>query len=473
MRCMWIRGLRRALGAGALLVAAGCATPPSTPEERAAAWLAESPRTLALQVEPDIPAPRIRYADRPIDGRRGSAAEAAGGAAVGSIAGGCAIFPPFGCVLGLVAAPFVATGAAIIHTVGTPRADSAADYRACDAPAGVAALCSEGVVAGDIAARLNGAALAAAGKPHRAVRLVPGSEARAAEGELFLGVEAIDLVATGSDLSAPDLTLSLAFRLRVTARGGGGQTSSTVAYESERLPASEWRKDGSRRLREEIAKAVDSTAAGFVTALDAPGNGPPGAAAAEPPRAAALGAAAVNVGDRWDYAYVDTATRRRRSARVDVAHIGPGEIFERVAIDGGEAFTLRHGSQPSLVSNRLWQEFSPYLAGEGAAAGAGWEGLPAAPLADCRRDGVLCALRGNVVGVERVATAGGEFDAVKVVLRLSSRDFRLAVGSSVDREFTYWYSARAKRLVKATARTLRGNTLDADYDVELTSYSFK
>jgi hypothetical protein len=181
------------------------------------------------------------------------------------------------------------------------------------------------------------------------------------------------------------------------------------------------------------------------------------------------------VGDRWEYSYVDTTSGRKRRAQVEIGGVSGARVEEWLTIDGANAEPHRHGQAPVLAFNRLWLEFSPYLLSFAEAhAGATWKPLAAGKVPVCARPGVTCELEGRIAGIERVATPGGDFDTVKVVLDFSSQDInRSGTGFTAKRQMTYWYSAQAKRMVKMTARTLRGNTNDADYDLELISYSLR
>jgi len=74
---------------------------------------------------------------------------------------------------------------------------------------------------------------------------------------------------------------------------------------------------------------------------------------------------------------------------------------------------------------------------------------------------------GNLAGREKVTTAAGTFDAVRVEVTLTGSLFG-RVGALGSTDFVFWYAEAAKRLVKASARSF--NVPRPDMDVELVSY---
>jgi len=73
----------------ALLFAAGCATKPPTQKEEVSVWLSESPRAIAIKVEPQLPSPSIGTRDHQGGKRvaKGAAAGAGGAAGLQSPSG--------------------------------------------------------------------------------------------------------------------------------------------------------------------------------------------------------------------------------------------------------------------------------------------------------------------------------------------------------------------------------------------------
>src|SRR5207245_3751087 len=98
----------------AVLFASGCASKPAKLKEEVSLWLAESPRAIAIKVEPQLPSPSIGTRDHQ-GGKRVAkgAAAGAGGALYGAgvtVYGGCAVGGPIGCALGIALAPIGAVG---------------------------------------------------------------------------------------------------------------------------------------------------------------------------------------------------------------------------------------------------------------------------------------------------------------------------------------------------------------------------
>jgi uncharacterized caspase-like protein len=190
-----------------------------------------------------------------------------------------------------------------------------------------------------------------------------------------------------------------------------------------------------------------------------------------------LGGAAQNpafpkVGDRWEYSYLDVFTQRKRRAQIEIATVLDGALLENFLVENGETARRRHEKGQSLTYNDLWLEFSPYmLALDPPEGNAAWEALPIANFPTCMRSAFVCRAKGRAVGRERVRTPAGEFEALKVVVEMEVLP-TVAAGGSVNfthRVINFWYSDAVKRLVRVTSRA-RGNTADADYDVELVSY---
>src|ERR687883_951621 len=99
--------MRRLLALLLALSAAACGTtplPPPTAHEEVAVWLAEAPRTIAVEVDREVPQAMLRTRDHHVGKRVG---HGVGGAAVGgvyTVAAGCA-GGPIGCLIGVIFAP--------------------------------------------------------------------------------------------------------------------------------------------------------------------------------------------------------------------------------------------------------------------------------------------------------------------------------------------------------------------------------
>lgn len=100
--------MRRLLALLLALSAAACGTtqlPPPTAHEEVAVWLAEAPRTLAVEVDRELPPAVVRTRDHHVVQRVGAGV---GGAALGgayTLAAGCVGGGPIGCLLGAMVAP--------------------------------------------------------------------------------------------------------------------------------------------------------------------------------------------------------------------------------------------------------------------------------------------------------------------------------------------------------------------------------
>jgi hypothetical protein len=101
--------------------------------------------------------------------------------------------------------------------------------------------------------------------------------------------------------------------------------------------------------------------------------------------------------------------------------------------------------------------------------GDSWRNLDAQGAELCRLGSNSCSFQAKVVGIEKVATPAGTFDALKVVVDLN---MRMGGGAFSWRQFTYWFAESAKRVVKASHRNrVRDyNGAAVEYDIELVSY---
>jgi hypothetical protein len=176
------------------------------------------------------------------------------------------------------------------------------------------------------------------------------------------------------------------------------------------------------------------------------------------------------VGDYWVYRYTDTISKRRRTVRFEITGVSREGLLE----SGGfvDASPEIRAAAPGLrLLYRGFWEFSPYaLSFEALKSGDRWRTLtPERSPATCLSAGVRCNYEGKVVGTERISTPAGVFDTVKVVIEANSIGGIGNIGV-YWRQFTFWYSEAAKRIVKSQVRTRAGYTNQDDYDLDLTAY---
>jgi len=172
------------------------------------------------------------------------------------------------------------------------------------------------------------------------------------------------------------------------------------------------------------------------------------------------------VGDRWKYVYKDPFARESRDIEIEVIGVSKDGILDEDDISLSGKGARAHGPHAELLVIRQIWLFSPYLHVFGAAKpGARWDDVKARNDNFCRRLSA-CEYSARVLGTERVRTAAGTFDAVKVEVNLTAG----SASFSTQRRATFWYAESAKRLVKSTMRTFSRNNVGPDYDLELVSY---
>lgn len=262
------------------LALAGCAAQPATPKEEAAVWLAEAPRTIHVVVDPVLPAPQAQTRDYQMGKRVGHGLGYGALGALHMIGAGCT-GGPLGCVAGVFLAPIgFATGAVL----GAVSVDSRDEYHPIDAVEGGGAMLDLAAQGIDLPALTTQALLdeqPRAGK-HKL-------DAAGGEAELRISFDALRLFGgVGND--AP-VGLVLGARGDLQTPEGRVHGWSSYAYEGPTRHVSEWRADGARLLREEIARAVREL-----------GNSFAGELSVEPTRSAAARVA---------------AARERRAAPID------------------------------------------------------------------------------------------------------------------------------------------------------------
>jgi hypothetical protein len=271
-----------------LALMAGCAAPQwPTAQEEVAVWLTEQPRQVAVRVSPDLPAPSVLVRDH-------KAGERIGKGAVGGLAGaGLTIYAgchggPFGCLLGVMAAPVgavvgVVHGAVSVDSVDVPHpiveAQGAPElYQRAVNGEQLQALFSQALIAESDKARGDGPRLA---------------EHADGEGTLSLTLRGIDLF--GDVGENPSVALRLRAYADVKTPEAIAHAYAEAIYEGSRRPISEWRADGAKLFREELSAAAREIAEKTVRRLR---SAPPSAAfrkvahARERQREAAAAAAA-------------------------------------------------------------------------------------------------------------------------------------------------------------------------------------
>ena len=183
--------------------------------------------------------------------------------------------------------------------------------------------------------------------------------------------------------------------------------------------------------------------------------------------------------DNWTYRIVDGA-RAPRTVFVKVASVSPTLIVEHVSVEGGFTRPWRQAKGGYLIPQGV-SVFSPYLPHfERMLVGAEL-GYIESTDPGCR-DQFVCTAKGSIAGEETIELAGRRFIATKVVIQQSWRPAAGARGDAGEleamhggRTLTIWYAADAKRAVKYESRRTSGTRtpIEADFDVELTSYQLR
>ncbi len=189
-------------------------------------------------------------------------------------------------------------------------------------------------------------------------------------------------------------------------------------------------------------------------------------------------------GDRWTYQLTERKPRgepRQRSYTVRVVATTPTAIVDRFSIDDREGHDWEHERGGYLLSQGA-SIFSPYLQVFENVAPPAELGSIVVKDPACSTSFYVCTVNGRVVGRETIKVAAGSFDAVKVEIE---HTWQAASGSVVHaqqmgqlrgaRNLTVWYAPAAKRAVKFVSRQSFGDypAIEADFDLELTSYQVK
>src|SRR5688500_12600990 len=242
--------LSAAIGVG--LLCAGCASVEwPTPQEEVAVWLHEQPRVLAVQVDPALPTPQVRVRDHKAGERVG---KGLGGVAVGaamSVGAGCLYGGPFGCIAGVVAAPFAAVAGGV---VGAASVKSVDNYHPIIEAQGAPEL-YQLAVKPDEMQRLFEGALLAEGAEGEGLRLARNAEGG---GAVSLKLHSIDL--SGDVGEDPRVSLVLDAYVNVTVPDANGYRYVEVTYQGSGRAVSEWKADEAKLFRDELAAAAKAVA---------------------------------------------------------------------------------------------------------------------------------------------------------------------------------------------------------------------
>jgi len=222
----------------------GCATKPPTAQEQVAVWLAESPRTITVRVQPELPQPSVHTRDHQAGKRVGNAA----GAAVVGLLKSCFAIPIIGCVAGLALAP-------VLAVAGAAGVDSIDVYHATDAVKGGDALfevarqsdlpklMAEAVVAQQLKAGVHQFRIAGSNE----------SDDRA-PGSLRIALHTVQLSGETGENAAVSLIIKVRAEMHTPGATAGLRENYAYAGSSRRV--TEWAAADAQLFREEIAKAI-------------------------------------------------------------------------------------------------------------------------------------------------------------------------------------------------------------------------
>jgi uncharacterized caspase-like protein len=182
------------------------------------------------------------------------------------------------------------------------------------------------------------------------------------------------------------------------------------------------------------------------------------------------------VGDRWDYVFTDTTTRRKRTAAYSITAVSKAGILETGGLSELPPSAHAYTQGPHLLLGTDVWDFSPYLLSfETLRPGQSWRSiLPLKPPPSCRSN-YSCKFDAKVLGRERITVPAGTFDSIRVAVEVLALNPH---GRPTGKEVTYWFAEAAKRVVRVQSRTVMpgvsatygGTDLQIDYDFELTSF---
>jgi len=493
----------------AVLFAAGCATKPPTQKEEVSVWLAESPRAIAIKVEPQLPSPSIGTRDHQ-GGKRVAkgAAAGAGGALYGAgvtVYGGCAVGGPIGCALGIALAPIGAVVGAVAGGVaGAVAVESVDVSHPVEAAQGSSALFELSAEGMDLAALLSEAIVSQGPKAGgHALRSVHGEEeikSRLSD-EALLQVRFRTLQLFGDVGEDPRVALVLGANADLQAPPATAYSWTDFTYKGPRRPVSEWKADDARLFREEIAVALRAMAAQIAEDLASRPSGSavskvaaaranasrysaPAAQVVIPAPAAPVETAAIQInqplaiatpdslsalapalvpdqpaskypvlGDRWVYQHTDLW---RPAGKTRITHeilaVKDGEILEALTSDAGvQRFTGQTVSS-SISDIREWalagisiHEFAPYALAYDQLKFGTTSGAPRS----IRWPGDSSrewTVELTSQSEELVEVPAGRFRAVRVFIAGSRPPSPTARMQRF--EMTVWYAQESKRYVK-------------------------
>lgn len=231
-----------------------CATiQPPTDQERVAVWLSEAPRSVSVEVDPQLPARMLRERDHHGDERAANSVGYAIAGGFSSVAAGCA-GGPIGCAVGLVLAPVGMAAGAVFGAVSVASTDRV--YAASSAGTGPAKMELER--AADLPVLLQNLVVAngnIAG-PHslHAQQVAQGEESAT----LRLRFTKIELV--GNSGENPSLAIALRVSAEMRAPGATVSEWGSYAYTGGSHWVSTWTKNDGKVLRKELREGVNAIA---------------------------------------------------------------------------------------------------------------------------------------------------------------------------------------------------------------------
>jgi hypothetical protein len=262
----------RALALLLALSATACATSVERPsaKEEAAVWLSESPRSISVEVDPQLPSVTLRTRDHHVGQRIGSGVGHAAIGGVYTVAGGCMAGGPIGCVVGVILAP---VGMVVGGVVGVVRVNSTDSVQGADnAGEGPAKMKVEQAL--DLPSLLGDLVVAQGDQAGRhslhARPAGPGEE----QATLRLRFTEIELFGdTGED---PSLSFTLRVAAEMQVPGATAGDWGCYEYSGSSHWVSTWLKNDGELLRKELragASAIARQAAralGATSALNSP-----------------------------------------------------------------------------------------------------------------------------------------------------------------------------------------------------------
>jgi len=231
------------------LCAAACGTtqlPPPTAHEEVAVWLTEAPRTLAVEVDRDLPKAVVRTRDHHVGQRLGSGVWGAATGGVLTVAAGCAGGGPIGCLLGAMVAP---AGMVIGGVAGASKVQSTdALQPAAAAGNGPARM---NVPQGVDFAQLLEQQVVSYGDGKGRLKLHSSASAAAAD-EAILRLRITDLELFGDPGDDPSLALIVRVAAEVRLPSGTSVNWGPYDYTGSSRYVSTWLKNDAALFRKEL-----------------------------------------------------------------------------------------------------------------------------------------------------------------------------------------------------------------------------